>query len=59
MLVAKEASLENLLQTSLEENLLEIKQHCLDALRHFVKELDEVLEQPDALGQAKGEKPMK
>ncbi|XP_053175660.1 periphilin-1 isoform X2 [Scomber japonicus] len=59
MLVAKEPSLENLLQASLDENLLEIKQHCLDALRHFVKELDEVLEQPDTLGQAKGEKPMK
>ncbi|XP_067446383.1 periphilin-1 isoform X2 [Thunnus thynnus] len=59
MLVAKEPSLDNLLQASLDENLLEIKQRCLDALRHFVKELDEVLEQPDTLAQAKGEKPLK
>nr|XP_020477421.1 periphilin-1-like isoform X2 [Monopterus albus] len=47
MLVAKEPSLENLLQAPLDENLSELKHHCLDALRHFVKELDEVLEQPD------------
>lgn len=47
MLVAKEPSLENLLQVPLDKNLLEIKEHCLDALRHFVKELDEVLVQPD------------
>lgn len=44
MLVAKEPSLDHLLQAPLEENLLEIKQRCLDDLRHFVKELDEVLE---------------
>lgn len=47
MLVAKEPSLDNLLQAPLDENLMEMKQHCLDALRHFVKELDEVLEQTD------------
>lgn len=47
MLVAKDPSLDNLLQAPLDENLLEIKQRCLDDLRHFVKELDEVLEQPD------------
>ncbi|KAM6926297.1 uncharacterized protein PEZ65_009853 isoform 1-T2 [Lycodopsis pacificus] len=47
MLVVKEPSLDNLLQAPLDENLLEIKQRCLDALRHFVKELDEVLKQPD------------
>ncbi|XP_018540105.1 periphilin-1 isoform X1 [Lates calcarifer] len=47
MLVAKAPSLDNLLQAPLDENLLEIKQRCLDALRHFVKELDEVLEQSD------------
>uniref|UniRef100_A0A8C4FAV2 Periphilin 1 n=1 Tax=Dicentrarchus labrax TaxID=13489 RepID=A0A8C4FAV2_DICLA len=41
MLVAKEPSLDNLLQAPLDENLLEIKQRCLDALKHFVKELDE------------------
>lgn len=44
MLVAKEPMLDNLLQAPLDENLLEIKQRCLDDLRHFVKELDEVLE---------------
>ncbi|XP_054476087.1 periphilin-1-like isoform X2 [Anoplopoma fimbria] len=47
MLVAKEPSLDNVLQAPLDENLLEIKQRCLDALRHFVKELDEVLQQTD------------
>ncbi|XP_040894795.1 periphilin-1 [Toxotes jaculatrix] len=47
MLVAKEPSLENLLQAPLDANLLEIKQRCLDALRHFVKELDKVIEEPD------------
>ncbi|XP_039988463.1 periphilin-1-like isoform X2 [Xiphias gladius] len=56
MLVSKEPSLDNLLQTPLDENLLEIKQRCLDALRHFVKELDEVLEQPDTSAQATGHK---
>ncbi|KAM7414921.1 hypothetical protein PAMA_019642 [Pampus argenteus] len=59
MLVAKEPNLDNLLQAPLDENLSEIKQRCLDALRHFVKELDEVLEQPDTSEQAKGEKPVK
>lgn len=47
MLVAKEPTLENLLQSSLDKNLLDIKQHCLDDLRHFMKELDEVLEATD------------
>lgn len=42
MLVEKEPSLDNLLQVSLDKNLQEIKQRCLDDLRHFVKELDEV-----------------
>lgn len=42
MLVAKEPSLDNLLQAPLDANLLEIKQHCLDALKNFVKELDEI-----------------
>ncbi|XP_034031986.1 periphilin-1-like isoform X2 [Thalassophryne amazonica] len=51
MLVAKQPSLENLLQAPLDENLLELKQHCLDALKHFVKELDQVLlsQEPSAL----------
>lgn len=44
MLVTKEPSLDNLLQAPLDANLSEIKQRCLDDLRHFVKELDEVLE---------------
>lgn len=43
MLVEKEPGLDNLLQVSLDKNLQEIKQRCLDDLRHFVKELDEVL----------------
>ncbi|KAM4572587.1 uncharacterized protein PAE49_007703 [Odontesthes bonariensis] len=47
MLVAKKPGLENLLQTSLDENLLEIQQHCLNALKSFITELDEILEQPE------------
>lgn len=47
MLVEKEPSLDKMLQAPLDKNLLEIKQRCLDALRNFVKELDEVIEQPD------------
>ncbi|TKS73673.1 Periphilin-1 [Collichthys lucidus] len=47
MLVAKEPSLDNVLQAPLDENLLEMKQRCLDSLRHFVKELDEVLDATD------------
>lgn len=48
MLVVKEPSLEDLLQAPLDKNLLELKERCLDSLKHFVKELDEVLEQPDS-----------
>ncbi|KAM9854616.1 uncharacterized protein ACBR49_003151 isoform 2-T2 [Aulostomus maculatus] len=47
MLIAKEPSLDNLLESALDQNLLEMKQRCLDDLRHYVKELDEVLESPD------------
>lgn len=47
MLVSKEPSLDNLLLAPLDKNLLEMKQRCLDSLKHFVSELDEVLEQPD------------
>ncbi|CAJ1056284.1 periphilin-1-like isoform X2 [Xyrichtys novacula] len=54
MLVAKEPSLDNLLQAPLDKNLLEIKQRCLDSLKHFVKELDEVLQQPDIPPEATG-----
>lgn len=42
MLVAKEPRLDSLLQAPLDENLMEIKQRCLDDLRRFVKEQDEV-----------------
>ncbi|KAJ8382826.1 hypothetical protein SKAU_G00036040 [Synaphobranchus kaupii] len=49
MLVAKEPSLESLLQSPLRENLGEIQQRCLEDLRHFISELDEVL-QPEASG---------
>ncbi|CAN9498953.1 unnamed protein product [Ophioblennius macclurei] len=42
MLVAKEPSLDNLLQTSLDENLMELQQRCLDTLRSFVTELDKI-----------------
>lgn len=48
MLAEKEPGLDNLLQISLDKNLQEIKQRCLDDLRHFVKELDEVLRAEDA-----------
>lgn len=50
MLVAKEPSLDSLLQAPLDKNLLEIKERCLDALKSFATELDEVLEQPDLSG---------
>lgn len=42
MLVAKEPRLDELLHASLDKNLLEIQQRCLDDLRHFIKELDQV-----------------
>lgn len=48
MLVEKEPGLDNLLQISLDKNLQEIKHRCLDDLRHFVTELDEVLKAKDA-----------
>ncbi|KAM9352197.1 uncharacterized protein ABDE67_007053 [Symphorus nematophorus] len=44
MLVDKEPSLDNLLQAPLDANLSDLKERCLDSLKHFVKELDEVLE---------------
>ncbi|KAJ8262280.1 hypothetical protein GJAV_G00164670 [Gymnothorax javanicus] len=49
MLVAKDPSLESQLQTPLRENLDEIQQRCLEDLRHFISELDEVL-QPEVSG---------
>lgn len=48
MLVEKEPGLDELLQLSLDKNLQELKQRCLQDLRHFVKELDEVLQAKDA-----------
>ncbi|XP_036432709.1 periphilin-1 isoform X2 [Colossoma macropomum] len=47
MLVAKEPSLEKHLQTPLKENLSEIRERCLEDLRHFISELDEVVRQPE------------
>ncbi|XP_036373732.1 periphilin-1 isoform X1 [Megalops cyprinoides] len=47
MLVAKEPSLERQLQNPLKENLSEIRERCLEDLRHFISEMDEVLLQPD------------
>lgn len=47
MLVAKEPRLDSLLQAPLDENLMEIKQRCLDDLRRFVKEQDEVSQNTD------------
>lgn len=47
MLVAKEPRLDSLLQAPLDENLMEIKQRCLDDLRRFVKEHDEVSQNTD------------
>ncbi|KAM4618846.1 periphilin-1 isoform 2-T2 [Polymixia lowei] len=42
MLVAKKPSLDQLLQGPMKENLMEIKQRCLDDLKQFIKELDQV-----------------
>ncbi|XP_027891590.1 periphilin-1 isoform X1 [Xiphophorus couchianus] len=47
MLVDKEPSLDGLLQAPLDKNLSEIRQHCLDAIKSFMVELDEILAQPD------------
>ncbi|CAB1313421.1 unnamed protein product [Coregonus sp. 'balchen'] len=43
MLVVKEPSLEKLLQNPLKDNLIEIRERCLDDLRHFIIELDQVI----------------
>ncbi|KAK9975880.1 hypothetical protein ABG768_021108 [Culter alburnus] len=47
MLVAKEPSLEKHLQNPLKENLIEIRERCLEDLQHFIAELDEVVRQPE------------
>ncbi|XP_068170111.1 periphilin-1-like [Antennarius striatus] len=45
MLVEKEPSLEGLLDAPLNDNLSELRQRCIDDLKHFMKELDEMLVQ--------------
>ncbi|XP_034019285.1 periphilin-1 isoform X3 [Thalassophryne amazonica] len=47
MLVSKDPGLEKQLQVPLRENLGEIRERCLDDLKHFIKELDEVVRQPE------------
>uniref|UniRef100_A0A673HTT0 Periphilin-1-like n=1 Tax=Sinocyclocheilus rhinocerous TaxID=307959 RepID=A0A673HTT0_9TELE len=47
MLVAKEPTLEKPLQNPLKENLIEIRERCLDDLKNFIAELDEVVRQPE------------
>uniref|UniRef100_A0A3Q3JU55 Periphilin-1 C-terminal domain-containing protein n=1 Tax=Monopterus albus TaxID=43700 RepID=A0A3Q3JU55_MONAL len=47
MLVAKDPNLEKQLQVPLRENLGEIRERCLEDLKHFISELDEVVCQPE------------
>ncbi|XP_010885761.1 periphilin-1 [Esox lucius] len=47
MLVAKDPGLEKQLQTPLRENLGEIRERCLDDLKHYISMLDEVVRQPE------------
>ncbi|KAM4711693.1 periphilin-1 isoform 4-T4 [Anableps anableps] len=47
MLVAKDPSLEKQLQVPLRENLGEIRERCLEDLKHFIKELDEEVRLPE------------
>ncbi|XP_029350667.1 periphilin-1 isoform X2 [Echeneis naucrates] len=46
MLVAKDPNLEKQLQVPLRENLGEIRERCLEDLKHFINELDEAVRQP-------------
>lgn len=48
MLVAKEPNLEKQLQVPLRENLGEIRERCLEDLKHFINELDEAVRQPES-----------
>ncbi|KAM3849197.1 periphilin-1-like [Diretmus argenteus] len=48
MLVAKDPNLEKQLQVPLRENLGEIRERCLEDLKHFIVDLDEVVRQPEA-----------
>ncbi|XP_041833944.1 periphilin-1 isoform X3 [Melanotaenia boesemani] len=47
MLVAKDPNLEKQLQVPLRENLGEIRERCLEDLKHFINELDDVVRQPE------------
>uniref|UniRef100_A0AAQ5ZAQ7 Periphilin-1 C-terminal domain-containing protein n=1 Tax=Amphiprion ocellaris TaxID=80972 RepID=A0AAQ5ZAQ7_AMPOC len=47
MLVAKDPNLEKQLQVPLRENLGEIRERCLEDLKHFIDELDEVVRQQE------------
>lgn len=47
MLVAKDPNLEKQLQVPLRENLGEIRERCLEDLKHFIHELDEAVRQPE------------
>ncbi|XP_055009501.1 periphilin-1 isoform X2 [Boleophthalmus pectinirostris] len=49
MLVAKDPNLEKQLQVPLRENLGEIRERCLEDLKQFISELDEVVQQSDHL----------
>ncbi|XP_017554870.1 periphilin-1 isoform X1 [Pygocentrus nattereri] len=48
MLIAKQPTLEKQLQTALKENLAEIKERCLEDLRHFISEVNVVLKSDQA-----------
>ncbi|XP_075886439.1 periphilin-1 isoform X3 [Nelusetta ayraudi] len=47
MLVAKDPNLEKQLQVPLRENLGEIRERCLEDLKHFIGELDEAVRQQE------------
>lgn len=47
MLVAKDPNLEKQVQVPLRENLREIRDRCLEDLKHFISELDEAVRQPE------------
>uniref|UniRef100_A0A3B3ZWT2 Periphilin-1 C-terminal domain-containing protein n=1 Tax=Periophthalmus magnuspinnatus TaxID=409849 RepID=A0A3B3ZWT2_9GOBI len=47
LLVAKDPNLEKQLQVPLRENLGEIRERCLEDLKQFITELDEVTRQPE------------
>ncbi|XP_061817440.1 periphilin-1 isoform X1 [Nerophis lumbriciformis] len=49
MLVAKDPNLEKQLQVPLRENLGEIRERCLEDVKHFIGELDEAIRQPETL----------